>query len=122
MGYGVSNHLSPPNFPPYSFLCIIGTTVCGCMCLFHDVLLCYTPPPPLSLSPGVTFSLNGVSIPNNNISRISVTDFTVSTRNSDGLQCHSECTEGQISQNAAGYLVPDGGSLITSGYTPLIIS
>ena len=62
----------------------------------------------LSLSPGLTFRLNGMDIPNDNIFRISVTNFTVSSSNSDGLECRSECTEADTSVFTNGYLVANG--------------
>ena len=74
----------------------------------------------LSLSPGLTFRLNGMDIPNDNIFRISVTNFTVSDSNSDGLECRSERTEAETSQYTAGYLVADGNSPIQAGNDPLI--
>ena len=63
-----------------------------------------------------------MTIPNDNISRISVTNFTVSDSNSNGLECRSERTEAETSVFTTGYLVADGNSAIqTGGDGPLII-
>ena len=75
----------------------------------------------LSLSPGLTFRLNGMDIPNDNIFRISVTNFTVSSSNSNGLRCRSERTEAETSEFTAGYLVADGDSPIQGGDGPIIL-
>ena len=75
----------------------------------------------LSLSPGLTFRLNGMDIPNDNISRISVTDFTVSSSNSNGLECRSERTTAETQMYTAGYLVADGTSPIQGGDGPVIL-
>ena len=75
----------------------------------------------ISLSPGLTFRLNGMDIPNDNIFRISVTNFTVSSNNSDGLECRAERTEAETLQYTAGYLVADGTSPIQAGDDPLIL-
>ena len=80
--------------------------------------------PSLSVSPGLTFRLNGMDIPNDNIFRISVTNFTVSSSNSDGLECRSERTERTIADTSVftnGYLVADGDSPIQSGDGPVIL-
>ena len=69
----------------------------------------------LSLSPGLTFRLNGMDIPNDNIFRISVTNFTVSSSNSNGLECRAERTEAQTSEFTNGYLVANGTSPIQAG-------
>ena len=61
-----------------------------------------------------------MTIPNDNISRISVTNFTVSSNNSDGLECRSERTTADTVQYTAGYLVADGDSPIESGIGPVI--
>ena len=61
-----------------------------------------------------------MDIPNDNIFRISVTNFTVSDSNSDGLECRSERTEADTSVFTNGYLVADGDSPIESGDEPLI--
>ena len=76
--------------------------------------------PSLPLSPGLTFRLNGMDIPNDNISRISVTNFTVSSSNSDGLECRSERTAAETSQYTNGYLVADGNSPIQRDDGPII--
>ena len=60
-----------------------------------------------------------MDIPNDNISRISVTNFTVSSNNSNGLECRSELTG--TSQYTAGYLVADGTSPIQGGDGPVIL-
>ena len=75
---------------------------------------------PPSLSPGLTFRLNGMDIRNDNISRISVTNFTVSDSNSNGLECRSELTEAETQMYTAGYLVADGDSPIQTGNGPAI--
>ena len=77
--------------------------------------------PSLSLSPGLTFRLNGMTIPNDNMARISVTNFTVSDSNSDGLECRSELTATQTSVFTNGYLVADGNSPIQGGDGPVIL-
>ena len=74
----------------------------------------------LSLSPGLTFRLNGMDIPNDNIFRISVTNFTVSSSNSNGLQCRAERTEAETSEFTLGFLVADGDSPIQAGDGPFI--
>ena len=78
-------------------------------------------PAPPSLSPGLIFRLNGMTIPNDNIFRISVTNFTVSSSNSDGLECRSERTEADTSEFTAGYLVANGTSPIQGGNGPVIV-
>ena len=75
----------------------------------------------LSLSPGLTFRLNGMDIPNDNIFRISVTNFTVSDSNSNGLECRAERTTAETSEFTAGFLVADGDSPIQSGIDPVIL-
>ena len=75
----------------------------------------------ISLSPGLTFRLNGMDIPNDNIFRISVTNFTVSDSNSNGLECRSERTTAETSEYTAGYLVADGNSPIQAGDGPVIL-
>ena len=60
-----------------------------------------------------------MTIPNDNIFRISVTNFTVSDSNSNGLECRSELTG--TSQYTAGYLVADGDSPIQTGNGPAIL-
>ena len=62
-----------------------------------------------------------MDIPNDNISRISVTNFTVSDSNSDGLECRSERTEAQTLVFTNGYLVADGDSPIQAGDGPVIL-
>ena len=62
-----------------------------------------------------------MDIPNDNIFRISVTNFTVSSSNSDGLECRSERTEADTSVFTNGYLVADGDSPIESGIEPVIL-
>ena len=62
-----------------------------------------------------------MDIPNDNIFRISVTNFTVSDSNSDGLECRSERTEADTSVFTNGYLVADGDSPIESGIEPLLM-
>ena len=62
-----------------------------------------------------------MDIPNDNIFRISVTNFTVSDSNSNGLECRSELTEAETSEYTTGYLVADGNSAIQSGIDPLIM-
>ena len=77
----------------------------------------------MSFSPGLTFSLNGQSIPINNMSSISVNDIAL---NSDGngfngaLVCRSELTEGETNRFTHGYLQADGNSPITGGDGPVI--
>ena len=88
-------------------LCQHNDLVCFLHCLHHPF-------------PGVTFSLNGTSIPSN-VDRISVTDFTVSTSNSDGLECRSELTSNETLEYTAGYLVADGDRPITAGDDPVIL-
>ena len=61
-----------------------------------------------------------MDIPNDNMARISVTDFTVSDSNSDGLECRSERTAAQTSESTHGFLVADGDSPIQSGDGPVI--
>ena len=78
--------------------------------------------PSLSLSPGLTFRLNGMDIPNDNMTRISVTNFTVSSNNSDGLECRSELTIAYTSVFTNGYLVADGTSPIQAGDGPVILN
>ena len=75
----------------------------------------------LSLSPGLTFRLNGMDIPNDNMARISVTDFTIVSDElalGNALVCRAELTG--TSQFTAGYLVADGTSPIQAGNDPLI--
>ena len=67
---------------------------------------------------GLTFSLNGESIPNNNMARISINDFTVSTNLSNALVCRFELTEDETGISTHGYLQADGNSPITSGNDP----
>ena len=62
-----------------------------------------------------------MDIPNDNIFRISVTNFTVSDSNSNGLRCRSERTTAETSQYTAGYLVANGTSPIESGAGPVIL-
>ena len=62
-----------------------------------------------------------MDIPNDNIFRISVTNFTVSSNTSDGLECRSERTTAETSEYTAGYLVADGDSPIESGIDPIIL-
>ena len=62
-----------------------------------------------------------MTIPNDNIFRISVTNFIVSSSNSDGLECRSERTEADTSEFTAGYLVANGTSPIESGIDPVIL-
>ena len=59
-----------------------------------------------------------MDIANDNMARISVTDFTVSSNNSNGLECRAELTG--PSENSAGYLVADGDSPIEAGDGPVI--
>ena len=68
--------------------------------------------------PALTFSLNGESIPNNNMARISVNDFTVSESFTDALACRSELTEDETHPSTHGYLQPDGNSPIPGGDDP----
>ena len=59
----------------------------------------------ISSSPGLTFSLNGQSIPNNNVSRISVNDFTISDDVERALQCFSfYCLYLHLLENRNNYL------------------
>ena len=60
-----------------------------------------------------------MDIPNDNISRISVTDFTVSDDFEDALVCRAELTG--TSELTAGYLVADGNSPIQAGDGPVIL-
>ena len=62
-----------------------------------------------------------MTIPNDNIFRISVTDFTVSSSNSDGLECRAERTAADTSEFTNGYLVADGDSPIQAGDGPIIL-
>ena len=62
-----------------------------------------------------------MTIPNDNMARISITDFTVSDSNSDGLECRSERTAAETLQYTAGYLVADGTSPIQAGDDPIIL-
>ena len=61
-----------------------------------------------------------MTIPNDNMARISVTNFTVSSNNSDGLECRSELTIADTSVFTTGYLVADGTSPMKAGDGPLI--
>ena len=63
-----------------------------------------------------------MDIPNDNMARISVTDFTVSSNNSDGLECRSERTTAETQMYTAGYLVADGDSPIQGGDGPVILN
>ena len=74
------------------------------------MMYCCSPP---SLSPGLTFSLNRVNIPNNNISRISVTDLAVSSSGYYALFCRAQYTAAQ--KDISVHLVADGHSPIISG-------
>ena len=75
----------------------------------------------MSFSPGLTFSLNGQSIPNNNMSRISVNDFTVSESFSNALICRSNLTEDKTNPYTHGYLQADGNSPIIGAVGPVIL-
>ena len=61
-----------------------------------------------------------MDIRNDNMARISVTNFTVSSSNSDGLECRSERTTAETQMYTAGFLVADGDSPIESGDGPAI--
>ena len=76
----------------------------------------------MSSFPGVTFSLNGQSIPNNNMYRISINDFFVSESLSHALVCRSELTANETGNYTHGYLVGNGTApLATSGDGPVIL-
>ena len=60
-----------------------------------------------------------MTIPNDNMARISVTDFTVSDDFEDAFVCRAELTG--PSELTAGYLVADGTSPIEGGDGPLIL-
>ena len=62
-----------------------------------------------------------MDIPNDNISRISVTNFTVSSSNSNGLECRAELTIADTSEFTLGFLVADGDSPIQAGDGPVIL-
>ena len=62
-----------------------------------------------------------MTILNDNISRISVTNFTVSSNNSNGLECRAERTEAETSEFTNGFLVADGDSPIDGGDGPVIL-
>lgn len=65
---------------------------------------------------GLTISLNGQTIPNNNMSRISVYDFEITSQDGDfssALRCQSELTTGSVTINTNGCLVGDGDGPIT---------
>ena len=71
---------------------------------------------------GLTFSLNGQFIPNNNMSRISINDFFVSKILSNALVCRSELTANETGNYTHGYLVGSGTApLATSGDGPVIL-
>ena len=55
------------------------------------------------------------------MARISVTDFTISDRNSNGLECRSELTAAQTSEFTNGFLVADGDSPVQAGDGPVIL-
>ena len=77
----------------------------------------------MSSSPGLTLSLNGQSIPNNNMSRISVNDIALNSNGigfNGALVCHSELTEYETGTSSHGYLQADGNSPITGGNDPVI--
>ena len=74
------------------------------------------------LSPGLTFSLNGEPIPNNNMARISVNDITVSTSFSNALVCRSERTKDETNEFTHGYLQANGTNPITGGDDPNIFT
>ena len=59
-----------------------------------------------------------MDIPNDNISRISVTNFT---NNSDGLECRAERTEDETAVFTHGFLVANGDSPIQGGDGPVIL-
>ena len=61
-----------------------------------------------------------MTIPNDNIFRISVTNFTVSSSNSNGLECRSERTTAETLEFTNGYLVANGTSPIQAGDGPFI--
>ena len=69
----------------------------------------------MSSSSGLTFSLNGESIPNNNVSRISINDIAVSENLSNALICRSERTANETNKYSHGYLVGNGSIPLGSG-------
>ena len=60
-----------------------------------------------------------MDIPNDNMARISVTDFTVSDDFEDALVCRAELTGPSVL--SAGYLVADGNSPIEGGDDPILL-
>ena len=60
-----------------------------------------------------------MDIPNDNMARISVTDFTVSDDFEDAFVCRAELTG--PSELSAGYLVANGTSPIEGGIGPVIL-
>ena len=69
----------------------------------------------MSSSPGLTFSLNGQSIPNNNVTRISINDITISESLSNALVCRSERTANETHQYTHGYLAGNGNVPLGTG-------
>ena len=69
---------------------------------------------------GLTISLNGQTIPNNNMSRISVYDFEITSQDDDftsALRCQSELTTADgVTMNTNGCLVGDGDGPITCNH------
>ena len=76
----------------------------------------------MSSLPGITFSLNGQSIPNNNMARISINNFFVSESLSNALVCRSELTADETGNYTHGYLVGNGTApLPTADDGPVIL-
>ena len=68
---------------------------------------------------GVTISLNGEPIPNNNISRRSVYDFEFVNSNGDfdrAMRCRSELPDSEVSQYTNVCHVVDGDSPVACGW------